>query len=383
MRTIRNKTIIVLISVFLISAALTVNAGAGEEERQQPEGLVYESSLELSYANQFSVDYYEGGYKYITIADGQAFLMIPEGGQIPENTGADVSILQQPLDNIYLAATAAMDYFRQLESIDRITLSSQKANNWYIPEAKDAMEKGSMVYAGKYSAPDYELLLAKGCDAAVENTMIYHTPKVIEQLEGLGIPVIIERSSYETTPLARMEWLKFYAVLADREELAEEYFDDLEQRLSVLDSNETADKSVAFFSINTNGAVTVRKSADYIAKSIEMAGGRYVSFDESDEENALSTMTIQMETFYNTARDADILIYNSTIEGELESIDQLLGKSGLLADFKAVQEGRVWCIEKNFYQESLELGEMILDINSILKDENIQDSELYFLHRLK
>ena len=66
-------------------------------------------------------------------------------------------------------------------------------------------------------------------------------------------------------------------------------------------------------------------------------------------------MTIQMESFYAGARDADVLIYNSTIEGELETVEQLLEKSSLLADFKAVQEGNVWCIEKNFYQESLEL----------------------------
>ena len=41
---------------------------------------------------------------------------------------------------------------------------------------------------------------------------------------------------------------------------------------------------VAFFSINSNGAVNVRKSGDYIAKSIALAGGQYVSYDESEEE---------------------------------------------------------------------------------------------------
>ena len=55
----------------------------------------------------------------------------------------------------------------------------------------------------------------------------------------------------------------------------------------------------------------------------------------------------------------------------------------LLADFKAVQEGRVWCVEKNFYQESLELGDMIVDINKILQDPDVDDSELHYLHRLQ
>ena len=72
------------------------------------------------------------------------------------------------------------------------------------------MEDGRMLYAGKYNAPDYERILSGSCDLAVESTMIYHSPEVKEQLERLGIPVLVERSSYERHPLGRMEWLKLY-----------------------------------------------------------------------------------------------------------------------------------------------------------------------------
>ena len=54
-----------------------------------------------------------------------------------------------------------------------------------------------IAYAGKYSAPDYEKILNSSCGLAVESTMIYHTPEVKEQLGRLGIPVLVERSSYE------------------------------------------------------------------------------------------------------------------------------------------------------------------------------------------
>ena len=145
-------------------------------------------------------------------------------------------------------------------------------------------------------------------------------------------------------------------------------------------AQEPTGKTVAFFYITTAGAVNVRKSGDYIAKAIRMAGGDYVSFDESGEENALSTMTIQMESFYDAAADADVLIYNSTIDGELDSLDALLAKSPLLADFKAVQTGNVWCITKNFYQESLALGDLILDVHAVLNDKDAGD--LRFLRKL-
>ncbi|MFQ8841275.1 MAG: hypothetical protein ACLR8P_10565 [Clostridium fessum] len=44
-----------------------------------------------------------------------------------------------------------------------------------IPEAKEAMENGSILYAGKYSEPDYERIKPpEGCGLAIENTMILH-----------------------------------------------------------------------------------------------------------------------------------------------------------------------------------------------------------------
>ena len=346
--------------------------------------LTPDHSMELLYADQFAVDYFKDGYKYITIEPDQKILLVPEGKGVPDDLPEDVLVLRMPLDRIYLVATGAMDYFRQLGCIGQIRLSSQKESGWYIPEAREAMQKGEMLYAGKYSTPDYELILSVGCDLAIENTMIYHTPEVLEKLQDLNIPAIIEHSSYEAQPLGRVEWLKLYAALMDQEDAAEDYYNDLIGQLAEILSEKGTDKTIAFFYINTSGSVNVRKSADYLAKAIDMAGGTLVTFDESEEEeNALSTMTIQMETFYSEARDADILIYNSTIDSELSSIDQLLQKSPLLADFKAVQEGNVWCMEKNFYQESLQLGQMIMDVHKILTEENVKDSDLAFLHRLQ
>ena len=74
------------------------------------------------------------------------------------------------------------------------------------------------------------------------------------------------------------------------------------------------------------------------------------------------------------------MIYNSTIDGEITSIDELLAKSPLFADFKAVQTGNVWCITKNFYQESLALGDMILDVHAVLNNPDAAD--LRFLKKL-
>ncbi len=340
-------------------------------------------SMELLYADQFSVDYYDDGCAMISIRDSGRFLVVPEQGTQPEGLPEDVTVLRQPVKNIYLVATSAMDLFKSLDAMDRITLSGTDAQGWYIEEARQALEDGGMFYAGKYNAPDYELILSKSCGLAIESTMISHSPEVKEQLEQLGIPVLVERSSYESHPLGRMEWLKLYGVLTGREEQAEACFrKQMENLKPVLDQDATG-KTVAFFYISSNGYVNVRKSGDYVAKMIELAGGTYVPEGLDGNGNALSTMNMQMEAFYAAVKEADYIIYNSTIDGELESLAQLLDKSSLLADFKAVKEGNVWCTEKSLFQETMGLGNMILDIHRILTEEAPDQEEMAYMHRLR
>ena len=344
--------------------------------------LKAEGTLPLQYATQFSVTNYTDGYRLIDITNSGKYLVVPEGRGVPTGLESGVVVLKQPLDHIYLAATSAMDLFRALDGVGNIRLSGEQADGWYIDAAKQAMQNGSMVYAGKYNTPDYELIYAEKCDLAVESTMINHTPEVKEQLEHLGVPVLVERSSYESDPLGRMEWLKLYGVLLGKETQAQDLFQKEVDALSGVLGQQSTGKTVAFFYITSSGSVNVHKSGDYIAKMIEMAGGKYVFSDLASDGSALSTVNMQMEAFYKGAKDADVLIYNSAIDGELQTIDQLLQKSPLLADFKAVKSGDVWCTGKNLFQEPMGLGKLIADIHTVLTESDPDQSKLSYLHRL-
>ena len=376
-----------LLMTMLLVCTCTVYAADTDSTSTPAEipGLTYDHSMELSYAQEFSVDYYNDGYALITIDQEGQFLVVPEGKEAPEGLDKDITVIQQPLNNIYLVATSAMDLFRAIDGIDNIRLSGTKESGWYIQEAKDAMEAGNMIYAGKYNAPDYELILNEGCGLAIESTMIHHNPEVQEKLEQFGIPVMVERSSYESHPLGRTEWMKLYAVLLGKEDVAEKAFKEQTDKLDKVLASDDIDtgKTVAFFYINSVGAVNVRKNNDYVSKMIELAGGKYVPEDTGESDNALSTMNMQMEDFYAKAKDADYIIYNSTIDGELNTIDELLAKSNLLADFKAVKNGNVWCTGKNLFQETTELGTMIEDIHTILTTEDDSLEELNYMHKLK
>ena len=340
-----------------------------------------ESAYPLEYAKEFTVDECTGGTRLITIQNAR-YLVVPENSTVPNGLSEDITILQKPLENVYLVSTSAMDPILKLDARSAVTLSGTSAENWYLPEAKEAMENGEISYAGKYSAPDYERIVSANCGLAIENTMIYHTPEVKEQLEKFGVPVLVERSSYESDPLARMEWVKLYGILLGRTEEAERVFDDAVQRIAPLLDEEPTGKTAAFFSITSNNLATVRKGGDYVAKMIGLAGGSYVFADLTDSGNNLATVNISLEDFYAGARDADVLFYNSTIEGELRTMDELLAKCPMLADFKAVQSGSVWCTSQSLFQQSMELPELILDMNRVFTEDDPDDSELTFLTKL-
>ena len=415
------------------------------EKEKLPKALGSMERLQLEYAKEFSIDRFENGCKLISVSDGRRLFLVPteEAGQSepqstgqpepqstgqsepqftgqsetqsadqpetqsadqpepqstgqpePQSTGQlelealsealpdDVTVLTVPVKNIYLAASAAMDMMRELDALEDIRLSATNEDGWYIDEAKDAMRSGKILYAGKYSTPDYERILSEHCELAVENTMIGHTPEVREKLESVGIPVVVDYSSHETDPLGRMEWILFYGALTGKDEKAKEAFEAQKAAMEFAGSGEKTGKTVAFFYIMTNGAVNVRKPSDYIPRLIEQAGGTYI-FGVSEDSNKSSSMSMQMEEFYAAAKDADYLIYNSAVGGTIETVEELLEKSGLLSDFKAVKEGNVWCTAENLYQKSMALGDFASDIHVMLTEENPDPAETKYLYRLK
>ena len=365
----------------LIPAAALALSGCGSKtEPANTEGLVFSHHYQLDYAQQFTADCYEGGYTMVSIPDsGQKFLVVPQDAAEVDSLPADVTVLRQPMENIYLVSTSVMDLILHLDALDSVTLSGTRAEGWYLPEAKQAMEAGRIAYAGKYSAPDYEQILAANCSLAIQNTMILHTPEVKEQLEHFGIPVLVERSSYESGPLERMEWIKLYGILLGKEDTAEQVFAAQEAAITPLLEQEPTGKSCAFFSLSSNNLATVRKGSDYVAKMIEMAGGTYVFSDLTDNGNSLATMNLPLEDFYAGAKDADVLIYNSAIEGTIASVSQLTEKFPLLAEFKAVQNGQVWCTSQSLFQQSMELADLILDMNKVFTEGTPAADTLKFL----
>ena len=353
-------------------------AKAEEPEENYDGQLVFDHSMELKYAKCFSVDYYKGGYKVAKLVDDTTMLIVPEGMSVPADKPDNAIVLQQPVNNILVSSTPVTSLINAIGALDSISLTTYDADSWYIDDVKQAILDGKLTYIGDYKEPDYEQITAAGTTFAFFSTML--TDDVKEQLNNIGVEIALDQSAQEDHPLARVEWAKLYGAIFNREENAEEVFNVQDEYIEELSKLENTGKSVVMFYITSKGVLYARNADDYMAKMIDLAGGQYALSDVGVGETGTAKM--ELEAFYDKAKDADYIIYIWSMGGKPENMEAFLERAAILSDMKAVQDGNVWCTTPDYFQIQNTIGSMINDIHLMLEADESTD-ELTYLFRLK
>lgn len=370
---IKKLTVFLLITVVIANLCCCGKAPAAADDPTVIAGYPAPEKTENAYAECFNIYEYENGDAMITTNDGKAYLIADSK---PAGLSPNVTVIPHSPDLIYMAGSAVMCFYDAMDRLSDIRFSAIAENDWYIENARSAMQRGDILYAGKYRDPDYEMLLSQGCRLSIQSTMSEHVPKVSEKLNELGIPVFVDRSSYEPHPLGRCEWVKVYARIAGCPELGEKLFNEQKKHFDELEEVQPYGRTAVFFYITSSGRIVTRKAGDYITKMIEMAGGKNV-FDFIGDDNAMSAVTLEPEKFCMHAKDADIIIYNCNISGEIHSIAELTAKNELLKEFRAVRNGNVWCTGRSVYQDIMKTGDILTDMHTVFADTDAETTYLY------
>lgn len=394
MKKISFKMLSMLLALIMLLSAFTAcnsdtkpenNNQTSEQSQQteQPEEnydgkLVFDHSMELKYAKCFSVDYYKGGYKLIKLVDDSAILVVPEGMSVPADKPENAVVLQQPVTNILVSSTPVISLINAIGALDSISLTTYDADSWYIEDVKQAILDGKMTYIGDYKAPDYEMITAAGTTFAFFSTML--TDDVKEQLGNIGVDVILDQSAQEDHPLARVEWAKLYGAIFNKEDNAESLFNAQDKYVEELSKLEKTGKTVAMFYITSKGVLYARNADDYMAKMIALAGGEYVLSDVGVGETGTAKM--EMEAFFDKAKDADYIVYIWSMGGKPETLAAFTERAEILGDMKAVKDGNVWCTTPDYFQIQNTIGSMINDIR-LMMDADASTDTLTYLFRLK
>ena len=358
------------------------STGTTEPVKQPEENydgkLVFDHAMELKYAKCFSVDYYKGGYKIAKTADGTTLLIVPEGMSVPKEAPAEAIVLQQPINKLLISSTPVTSLINAVGALDAISLTTYDTTSWYIDDVKNALTSGKLVYIGDYKSPDYEKITAAGTTFAIFSTML--TDDVAAQLKQLKVDVMLDQSVGEDHPLARVEWAKLYGAMFNKEEQAEEVFNKQDAFIENINKLSKLDKTVAIFYITSKGVLYARNADDYMTKMVSLAGGKYALADYGVGKTGTAKM--EMEAFYDKAKDADYIIYIWSLGGKPETLADLLGRADILKEMKAVKNGNVWCTTPDFFQISNTIGGMINDVRLMLEADASTD-KLTYLFKLK
>ena len=66
----------------------------------------------------------------------------------------------------------------------------------------------------------------------------------------------------------------------------------------------------------------------------------------------------------------------------METRDQLIEKCPMLEEFKAVQSGDCWCTAQSLFQQSMELADLISDMNLVFTEGRPGPASLRFLQQI-
>lgn len=345
------------------------SAAPALSEKENFDGqLVSEGMMEVDYAEGFSIELFKGGYRMLTVGDpAEKYLVVPEEMSVPQELDETVTVLQMPMDNVYIASTGMVSLMNAIGALDHVKLVATDAEGWYIDEVKAAVEDGRIGFSGNYKEPDYEMMVDHEIRLHIDNAMVDSVPEVNEKFTELGIPNLVEISSKENHPLARVEWVKLLGVLFGREEQAQAYFDNQKELMAPATAAESSGITVAMGYITSSGKCYARNGGDYLVQMIRLAGGEYICADMEPEESGNTSMTF--EEWYAAFRDADYLFYWN-LGNKFYSIQEMTEYEPLFADFKAVKEGHVWITSPDFTQATSAISSIVSDMNTILSSEN-------------
>lgn len=337
--------------------------------------LILDHEAELEYAQNFTLNYYKGGYKTFTVSSDEEheFLLVPEGKSVPADLADNMVVLQQPINKMTFNSTGMVSIMDAMDALDCIATVGTDVDGWYIDNVKAVVESGDVVYSGSYKEPDYELLMSEGVQIVIDTTMLNNNPDVVEKYNELNIPVVIEQSSKENHPLGRVEWVKLLAAMINKEEAADVYFQEQIKKVEAVSNSESSGKTVAMFFMSTDGTtVYARNAGDYMTAMILAAGGEYIMPDVGVDKTGNAKMS--MEDFYATCGEADYIFYLN-YSNAFSTKEEMIAFDPIFADFKAVKDGNVWITSKAFTQSTAAIATIIENMNEVLNDNSVAETE--------
>jgi len=346
----------------------------------------------IKYAKRFSIARHKN-YTLVFLfgnkqnLDTTATYIIYNNNQLIDNTPQNIITIKYPC--IKIAALSSI-YANMLFELGEVKKIAAIDNRDYInnKEIITNCNNGKIAELSKGTEINLEQTIKLNPDIVFTFGMGDPKKDVNTKLVKAKIPVAISLDHLEETPLARAEWIKFFACFVNQKNKADSIFKHVEKNYKYLQQigKKTKQKPTVFNEIKTGDTWYIPGGKSYVAKLLNDAGANYLWKEDVNS----GSLPLSFEQVYFKAKQADFWINL----GLCNSKTDLLNYEPRYTEFKAFKTGNIFNNNKNInskgYSDYWETG--IIYPNKVLNDLLIifhpelkaqLDGKLYYYKQLK
>jgi iron complex transport system substrate-binding protein len=206
-----------------------------------------------------------------------------------------------------------------------------------------------------------------------------------KKLQKLNIPVASCLDHLEESPLARTEWIKFFACFVGKEASADSIFQMVENHYNQLKANSTKHivKPKVMTEIKYGDTWFVPSGNSYVANLINDAGGIYFY----NQNKSTGSTPLSFEKVYNLAKNCDVWInlYSINSKKELLSYDERYKlfypyKNDRIFNNNKIQNQLGY---SNFWEDGILRPDLILeDLIKIFHPDSVETANFNFYQKI-
>lgn len=287
--------------------------------------------------------------------------------------------IKTPINSI---TTSSCEYTKSIEIIDELHKLkavgnidyhySEKVNTLFTENKIDELNKGNF---------NEEKLLLINPSIHIEMGSSFKKP-AFQKINKIFPKIIYNFSYLEDHPLGRAEWIKLYGLLFNKEEIANNFFEKVEQEYLKTKQAIQLNKQKKSVLINAPyaGSWYIPNNNSYMGTLLKDAGFTLIG----NKNNTNKILNYSTEEVYSNYKNADIWLN----PGIFKSLKEINEKDSRLTLFKSFKNKNVFSnmiLSKNNAVDYWELGilrpDLILkDLNNINQNKNLDS--LYFFRKL-
>jgi iron complex transport system substrate-binding protein len=316
---------ILLIGSLIFTFSCVQHANTEEQFQLFPDPQI---EFEVKYAKGFDIVYNETSTLLISKSiEGNEFFK--DTLQLIHENGLNVSakVLNTYPKSINCQSSTHLAYIDFLNEIDRV---SGVCGLGYIHQGEllSRLKNNDVKEVCLGENIQLESVLSTNTDLF----MVYPFAKTdAENLDANGVKTFMIAEYLETSPLARLEWIKIYGTLLGKEAEAEIYFNEVEENYSSL-VQPSVDTNLSFiFNLPFGDSWFTPSANSLIVRLLEDAGMSYLYSKEKGTEN----ITHPQEEIWNDGTKAAYWIIIADRPADF-SLEQLISENPVYATFSSV-----------------------------------------------